>query len=159
MVSNIAGKLIASLEFYPFPLFGFTFDTTMAVVSLIFQGVLERFPRLKLIQAHLGGVVPYLVQRMEDSFRSYSQEWGFQLSKLPSEYYQSQVYVDSISFHLPAMQCALEFMGSEHILLGTDYAHPVGDPERAIASVKDLGLPREETDKILGGNAARLFGL
>ena len=143
----------------PFPLFGFTLDTTMAVVSLIFQGVLEKFPRLKLIYAHLGGVVPYLVQRMEDSFRSYSREWGFELSKTPSEYYRSQVYIDCISFHLPALRCALDFMGVEHILLGTDYAHPVGDPERAIASVRELGLPEGETLNILGGNAARVFGL
>jgi len=143
----------------PFPLFGFTFDTTMAVVSLIFQGVLEKFPQLRIIHAHLGGVVPYLAQRMEDSFRSYSREWGFELSKAPSEYYRSQVYIDCISFHLPAMRCALDFMGVEHILLGTDYAHPVGGPERAIASVKELGLSVDETAKILGGNAARLFSL
>ena len=143
----------------PLPLFGYVLDTTMAVVSLIFQGVLEKYPGLKIIHSHLGGVVPYLVQRMEDSFRSYSKEWGLELPKTPSEYYKSQVYPDSISFHLPAMRCCLDFVGPDHILLGTDYAHPVGNPEQAIAYVRDMGLSEEDTNKILGGNAARIFKL
>jgi len=143
----------------PLPLFGFTLDTTMAVISLIFQGVLQKYPGLKIIHSHLGGVVPYLAQRIEDSFRSYSKEWGFKLPKTPSEYYKSQVYPDSISFYLPAMRCCLDFVGPDHILLGTDYAHPVGNPEQAISYVRDMGLSEEDTNKILGENAARIFKL
>ena len=143
----------------PFQLYGFTLDTTMAVVSLIFQGVLEKYPRLNLVHCHLGGMAPYLVYRMDNSFRSYGKEWGIELPMTPSEYYQRQVYIDSISFYLPAMRCALDFVGADHICLGTDYAHRVGNPEKAISSVKELNLSEEDTDKILGGNAVRLFGL
>lgn len=143
----------------PFQLFGFTLDTTMAVVSLIFQGVLQRYPNLNIIHPHLGGVVPYLVQRMDVSFRSYGQEWGLELPQAPSQYYQRQVYPDSVNYHLPAMRCCLDWIGADHICLGTDYAHRGGGPEQAVARIKDLGLSPEDTDKIMGGNAARLFHL
>lgn len=143
----------------PLPLYGYTLDTTMAVVSLIFQGVLERFPRLRIIHSHLGGVVPYLVGRMEDSYRSYAKECGFELPNTPSYYYRRQVYPDSISFHLPAMKCCLDYVGADHILLGTDYAHPIGNLEEAINYVKKLGLSEGESDKILGENARKLFKL
>ena len=143
----------------PSPLFGFVLDTTMAIISLIFRGVLEKHPKLKLIHSHLGGVVPYMVGRIDDSFNSYSEEYGLELSQAPSHYYKKQVYVDSISYHLPAMKCCLDWLGSDHIMLGTDYAHPVGHIEEAIRYVRDMGLSEEDTDKILGENAARVFKL
>jgi len=143
----------------PFSLYGFTLDTTMAVVSLIFQGIFETFPRLKVIHPHLGGVVPYLAGRMEDAFRSYAKAWGFQLTKGPSEYYKDHVYIDSISRYAPAMKCALEFVGPDHICFGTDYGHPVGNVERAVDYVKHMGLSEKDTNKILGDNADRIFRL
>lgn len=143
----------------PLPLFGFILDTTMAVTGLIFQGILDSFPRLKIIHAHLGGMFPYLVGRIDDSFKSYSKDYGFSLQQMPSEYYKKNVYVDAISFHLPAMKCALEFLGPDHILMGTDYAHPIGGPERVVGFIKDLGLPEEDTEKILWKNAVKLFKL
>ena len=143
----------------PLPLFGFVLDTTMAVTGLIFQGILERYPRLKIIHSHLGGVFPYLVGRIDDSFRSYSKDYGLSLPLPPSEYYKRSVYVDAISFHLPAMKCALDYLGPDHILTGTDYAHPIGGPERVVGCVKDLRLPAGDEEKILWKNAARLFKL
>lgn len=143
----------------PLPLFGFTLDTTMAVVSLIFQGVLEKYPGLKIIHAHLGGVVPYLAQRMDDNFKGHAEQWGFSLPHPPSLYYRRQVYIDSISFNPPAMRCALEFAGVERVLFGSDYPHLARDPAQAADSVRNLGLPEKDTRDILGGNSAALFGL
>jgi len=141
----------------PLPLFGFILDTTMAVTGLIFHGVLEKFPKLKIIHAHLGGVFPYMVGRINDCFRSYAGDYGFSLKEPPSEYYRRNVYVDAISFHQPAIQCCLEFMGTDHILIGTDYAHPIGGPERVVESIKSLGLKEEDVEKIMWKNAAGLF--
>jgi aminocarboxymuconate-semialdehyde decarboxylase len=143
----------------PLPLYGFVLDTTMAVTGLIFLGVLEKFPKLKIIHAHLGGVFPYLVGRVDDCFKTYSKDHGFALKELPTDYYKRNVYVDAISFHLPAMRCALEFLGPDHILIGTDYAHPIGGPERVVGFVRDLRLPKKDCEKILWKNAARLFKL
>ncbi len=143
----------------PLQLFGFTLDTTIAVVSLIFQGVLEKYPKLTIIQSHLGGVVPYLAERIDDSFRGYAGEWGIELGKAPSQYYLEQVYVDSVNYHLPALRCCLDWMGAEHICLGTDYPQRIAYPEKAVARIKDLGLSAEDTNNILGGNAARILNL
>lgn len=141
--------------------YGYTLDTTLAVMSLIWQGILERHPRLNIIHAHLGGVVPYLVWRMEEMWRlsHLTEKVDFELSSSPSEYYKNQVYPDSVSFHPPAMRCCLDYVGPRHICLGTDYAHRMGNWEGAIACVKELGLPEEDTNNILGGNATRLFKL
>lgn len=140
-------------------LYGYIFDTTIAVMSLIWQGVLEKYPGLNIIHSHLGGVIPYTAGRIEDCWRSFSGELGLELAKPPSEYYKSQVYADTISYFLPAMKCCLDFVGAEHICLGSDYAHRIGNLEHAIDWVKQLCLSEEDTNKILGGNAARLYRL
>lgn len=140
-------------------IFGYTLDTSLAVVGLIWHGVLEKFPGLKIVHSHLGGVVPYLVQRMENSWQFFSKDLKYELKKSASEYYQEQVYPDSISSYPPALKCCLDFVGPEHILLGTDYAHGPGIIEQAVADVKGMGLSPEDTDSILGGNAARIFHL
>lgn len=144
----------------PFQLYGYTLDTTMAVVSLIFNGTMEKHPGLKLIHCHLGGMAPYMLRRLDDSFKGYGKEWGYEgLPKLPSEYYKTQVWPDTCNFNKPAVTCCYDVMGADHIVLGTDYAHRVGDPEGAIANVNGLDIPQADKDKILGGNVEKLFNL
>ncbi len=142
----------------PLPLYGFILDTTMAISGLIFTGVLEKLPKLKFIHAHLGGVFPYMVGRINDCFKTYAADHGYyQLPKEPSEYYREQVWDDVISFHMPSMRCALEFVGADHLLIGTDYAHPIGGPDKVAQYVNDLGLSQEDTEKIFYKNAMKLF--
>ena len=147
----------------PYQLYGYTLDTTMCVISLIFNGTFQRNTSFKLIHAHLGGVVPYLVRRLKDSWKGYAREWGLELDEHPEETYRKRVWADTTSFYLPAMKCCMEWLGAEHMVIGTDYAHRVGDPEGAIKSVVDLGeqlkLSRTEVDQILGKNAEALFNL
>lgn len=147
----------------PYQLYGFTFDTTMAVISLIFHGVLARHPKLRIVHAHLGGMVPYLVRRLRDSWKGYSKEWGLELDEYPDETYRRQVYPDTTSFYVPAMKCCLEWVGPGHIMMGTDYAHRIGDPEGAIRSIlgvgADLGLSQDDVGLMLGKTAERLFNL
>lgn len=140
-------------------LYGFTTETSAAIMSLIWTGMMEKYPGLTIIHSHLGGVVPYLARRMEDSWRAHNEEFGLALKKSPTEYYRTQVYPDSMSGYLPAMRCCLDFVGPRHICLGTDYAHGIGNWDQAIAVIKELGLSEEETNGILGGNAARICGL
>lgn len=143
----------------PVPLFGFIFDTTLAVTGLIYYGVLERFKNLRLIHSHLGGVFPYLVGRIDDSFKAYGNEYRFSLKKLPSEYYRERVYVDSISFHPPSLRCALDYLGVEHILFGTDYPHPIGSVEKSLETLDRLGLSEDQKRLILEDNTRSLFRL
>ncbi|MDO8485394.1 MAG: amidohydrolase family protein [Candidatus Limnocylindrales bacterium] len=147
----------------PYQLYGYTLDTSMAVISLIFNGVFQKYPNLKAVHSHLGGMVPYLVQRLRASWKGYAKEWGLELEENPDITYATRVWPDTTSFYLPAMRCALEWVGPGHLVVGTDYAHRVGDPEGAIQAVKDLGasvsLAQDETDMMLGKNAEALFKL
>jgi len=147
----------------PYQLWGYTLDTSMAVVSLIFQRVLDKFPKMILIHGHLGGTVPYFVRRLQDSYKGYGKEWGIELKESPDLTYKKRVYPDTTSFYVPAMKCCLEWIGPEHMVMGTDYAHRVGDPEGAIKAIKDVGkevgLKKEEVDLILGKNVEKLFKL
>lgn len=158
----LTGSILDKMKI-PYQLYGYTFDTTMAVISLIFHGVFSRHKKLRMIHAHLGGMVPYLVRRLRDSWKGYSKEWGLELDEYPDLIYQRQVYPDTTSFYLPAMKCCLEWVGDEHMMVGTDYAHRVGDPEGAIKSILDLGdqlrLTQDQIDNILGRNAEKLFNL
>jgi aminocarboxymuconate-semialdehyde decarboxylase len=135
----------------------------MAVLSLIFQGVMAKYPNLKIVHGHLGGMVPYFVRRLQDSYKGYGKEWGVVLDESPDITYKTRVYPDTTSFYLPAMKCCLEWVGPEQMCIGTDYAHRVGDPEGAIKSVKDLGeqagLTQDQVDMILGKNLETLFNL
>jgi len=147
----------------PYQLYGYTLDTSMAVISLIFNGVFQKYANLKAVHSHLGGMVPYLVQRLRASWKGYAKEWGLELDETPDVTYATRVWPDTTSFYLPAMRCALEWVGPGHLVVGTDYAHRVGDPEGAIQAVKDLGasvsLPQDKTDLMLGKNAEALFKL
>jgi aminocarboxymuconate-semialdehyde decarboxylase len=147
----------------PYQLYGYTLDTSMAVIGLIFHGVFSRNKNLKMIHSHLGGVVPYMVRRLRDSWKGYSKEWGLELDEYPDEIYARQVYPDTTSFYLPAMKACLEWVGPSHMMIGTDYAHRVGDPEGAIKSILDLGgqtnMSKEDLNLILGKNAEKLFNL
>ncbi len=147
----------------PYQLYGYTLDSTLCVISLIFNGTFERNTKFKLIHAHLGGIAPYMVRRLKDSWKGYAHEWGLEREQLPEETYRERVWADTTSFYLPAMKCCLEWLGPEHMMLGTDYAHRVGDPEGAIKSLVDLGeelkLPQDQVDMMLGKNAEELFNL
>jgi aminocarboxymuconate-semialdehyde decarboxylase len=147
----------------PYQLWGYTLDTSMAILSLIMQGVFEKYPNMKLVHGHLGGMVPYFVRRLQDSYKGYAHEWGIELSETPDVTYKTRVFPDTTSFYLPAMKCCLEWVGPGQMGIGTDYAHRVGDPEGAIKAVRDLqdqaGLSSDQVDLILGKNFEKLFHL
>jgi aminocarboxymuconate-semialdehyde decarboxylase len=150
---------VMELHHIPAAIYGFTLDTSIAVMSLIWRGVIQKYPKIKIVHSHLGGVVPYNMGRMNDCWDSFHKDYGYQLDRHPMEYYKDNVWVDSISYWEPAMKCCLELMGPDHMCLGTDYAHRLGNLPEAIDWVKRLGLNKKDTDKILGENAARIYHL
>jgi aminocarboxymuconate-semialdehyde decarboxylase len=102
-------------------------------------------------------------RRLQDAWKGYSKEWGLELEETPDVVYQKRVYPDTTSFYLPAMKACMEWVGPERLLIGTDYAHRVGDPEGAIQAINDLGedagLTQDQVDMIMGKNAEALYGL
>lgn len=142
----------------PIPLWGYTYETTIFFTRLVWNGVLDKFPDVKFIATHLGGFIPYQFERIDYAFRGYSREFGYKLSNPPS-YYFRRIYYDAVNFHKPAVMEALMTFGSDRILLGTDYAHRVGDPKRAVPNIKELPIAEEDKEKILTGNARTVLGI
>lgn len=144
-------------RFYFSNVIGNPLDTTMALHHLIFDGVLERYPDLKIIASHGGGYLPAYSGRIDHAWGARSDAHG-SLPKPPS-FYLKKIYLDTIVFTPDQLEALVKTFGVDKILLGTDYPYDMGeyDPIGHIAAVTSF----TETDRaaIAGGNARRLFGL
>ncbi len=147
----------AMQDYWLMPLVGFLFDTTLAAAHLVFAGVTERFPGIRWVLGHLGGTIPYLVERLDRGYRNFT-ECRTDLSTLPSEQLK-RFYYDTVNFDPKALRLAVDFAGADQILAGSDYPHLIGSIPRMLESVRGPGFSAEEQAKILGGNAARLLGV
>ncbi len=147
----------AMTDYMLMPLVGFLTDTTLAAASLVFSGVIEKFPDIKWVLAHLGGAVPYLAERFDRGYEAFKQ-CRENLTKPPSEYLKD-FYYDTVNFDVNALQFALDFAGTGQLLAGSDYPHQIGSLEKMLASIKQLNISEEDRTDILGANAARLLGL
>jgi aminocarboxymuconate-semialdehyde decarboxylase len=143
-------------KYYFSNVIGNPLDTTMALHYLIFDGVLERYPNLKIIASHGGGFLPAYSGRMDHAWGARSDARG-NLPHPPSHYLK-KIYLDTIVFTPHQLAYLVNSFGVSNILLGTDYPYDMGeyDPLGHIASVTSLS----DVDRaaIAGGNAKALFG-
>jgi aminocarboxymuconate-semialdehyde decarboxylase len=139
------------------PLVGFMMDTTLATAHLVYAGVLERFPRIRWVLAHLGGAIPYVAERLDRGYEAY-RRCREDLSQPPSRILR-RLYYDTVNFDPQALRLALDFASADHLLAGSDYPHMIGSLDKMKGSIRALGLPPEDEAKVLGGNAARLLGI
>ncbi len=144
-------------SYWLMPLVGFLFDTTLAAAHLVFSGVVERFPGIKWVLGHLGGTIPYLVERLDRGYQAFA-ECRKDLKRPPSEHLR-RFYYDTVNFDPNAIRLAIAFAGVDQILAGSDYPHQIGSIPRMLSSIRSLQLPQADEAKILGGNAARLLGV
>jgi aminocarboxymuconate-semialdehyde decarboxylase len=147
----------AMTEYWLMPLVGFLFDTTLAAAKLVFSGVVERFPRIRWVLCHLGGTIPYLVERLDRGFEAFD-DCRANISRCPSEYLKN-FYYDTVNFNPRALELAISFAGVDHILAGSDYPHQIGSIPKMLESIHALALPDNDKAAILSGNAAKLLGL
>ena len=132
------------------------FETTLLCATLVYNGLLEQLPALKLVFPHLGGAAPFLANRLNLGFKY--DDVRNNLKEPPIESLK-KIYVDTVSFYDPATRCAYELYGADHMMLGSDYPFGIGDLTAAEKSVTRLGLPDAETQAILGGTAQKLLNL
>ena len=147
----------AMTDYRLMPLIGFTYDTTLAAAKLVFSGVIEQFPKIKWVLAHLGGAIPYLAERLDRGYFAF-RECREHIRKPPSEYLK-EFYFDTVNFDPRALRLAIDFAGTDHLVAGSDYPHQIGSLEKMISSIKGLNLSEKENAGILGENAAQLLGL
>lgn len=136
--------------------FGNPTETGLTATSLIYGGVLERFPTLKVCLSHGGGVLPYIIGRLD---RGYHARIGDRspITREPSTFFR-QFYFDTITHSTEALRYLVQVAGADHVLTGSDYPFDMGY-EHPHEIVDSLGLPQRETEAILGGTARRLLGL
>lgn len=147
----------AMLDYWLLPLVGFTYDTTLAAAHLVFSGVVERFSGIRWVLGHLGGAIPYLVERLDRGFEAF-QECRRNIDRPPS-WYLKRFYYDTVNFDPNALRLAIAFAGAGQLLAGSDYPHRIGSMEKMLESIDALDLDDRDKDGILGGNAAQLLGL
>ncbi len=131
-------------------------DSTVAVSHLIFGGVMDAHPKLKVCVAHGGGFLPAYAGRMDHAHGARS-DCRLCIKRKPS-WYLRKMYFDTIVFEPGQLEYLVETYGSDHILMGTDYPFDMGmyKPRQFVAGAKLTAGARKA---ILGGNAARLLKL
>lgn len=135
---------------------GFEFDIILSATRLAYSGILERYPELNFVIAHLGAGIPFLAGRID---RGYHDPTCAVKTTRPSSEYLRELYTDAVSFYQPALMMAYEFFGPERIVMGSDFPLPIGDLEAAVPSIQAMNVSDEDKQKILGGNVARLLNL
>lgn len=135
----------------------FPTDTTVNICRYIFAGFFDRhdFP---LVLSHLGGAIPYLVGRWEHH-RTQSDQYRVEGPQATIYDYVERFYYDSITFHRPALKMAIETVGTDHLVFGTDYPYPSEHAAATIADLDAMDFSESEYDAVMGGTAAELFDL
>jgi aminocarboxymuconate-semialdehyde decarboxylase len=144
-------------EYWLMPLCGFLFDTTLAAASLVFNGVVERFPKIRWALCHLGGTIPYLAERLDRGFHAF-KECRAHIDRPPTTYLRG-FYYDTVNFDQGALKLAIDFAGADHILAGSDYPHQIGSIPSMLDAIAKLPVTEEQREGIRYGNAARLLGI
>jgi aminocarboxymuconate-semialdehyde decarboxylase len=144
--------------------FGWPYDTSVAMVRMVFCGLLDRYPNLKIITHHLGGMIPFYDGRIGPGLqvlgsRTLDEDYSKVLPALkrPHLDYLHDFYGDTALFGggIQAVRCGLEFFGSEHVVFATDT--PLGPIAPTIARIRELDISEADRRKIFAGNAERLL--
>ena len=132
---------------------GFTFDTSLAVSRMIFDGFFDRYPNLKIIAGHGGGALPFLIGRLDQCYE-HIPACRVKLKEKPS-LTARRIWADAVVFTDEALAMAVRVFGSERVLYGSDYPHTIGDPIGCLARVDRL--PEGVRNRVRSGNAERIF--
>lgn len=150
-----------------FHTFGWPYETAAAMTRLVFSGVLERYPNLKIITHHTGGMVPYLEERITGAYDHAKvlrgAKYGQGLTKRPIEYFKMFYYDTAIYGNTPALMCAHAFCGTGHILFGTDMPFDSQFGERytrqTIEAIEQMNIGDLDKKRIFEDNAKNLLRL
>lgn len=138
------------------PPIGFTFDTTLAISRMIFDGFFERYKNLSIIASHGGGALPYLAGRL-DRCHEQIPACSENISKPPSHYLR-QIYYDAVVYEKSALELCIEVAGgADHVMFGSDYPHNIGDMAGCLARVNSLD--KSIAKSIKNDTAEKLFKL
>lgn len=152
------------IDIMPTLIFGWAFDSTVAMTRLVYGKVLERFPEIDFVVADVGGVLAFFAQRAINIYTGRTEEirQRYGLKENPLDSFR-RFYVDTADHPASTLRCVKDFFGVDRMVLGTNY--PYGPEEgcllvkNSLKAIDGLDLGAAEKEKILGGNAARVLGL
>jgi aminocarboxymuconate-semialdehyde decarboxylase len=142
----------------------------LALSRLVFSGIMERYPTLKIVGHHLGGGIPFFWGRTNETYdltnvthTAENEAIGRVLSKPLFDYFSRFYYDTAIGGSASAIRCAYEVFGADQLLFATDAPNGPGSGEVRLATyphvIKSLGLPELDNRKIFADNARRMLNL
>jgi aminocarboxymuconate-semialdehyde decarboxylase len=141
-------------DYYLTNFLGFPLDTTLAVALLVFGGVFDRYPNLKICLAHAGGVLPFLLGRFEHGQAERPE--ARERCKHPFSHYLKNIYVDTVTFRADILQFVISVMPQGHIFFGTDYPFDMADLN-GINIVKSAITDKTELVQVFSGTISSLI--
>jgi aminocarboxymuconate-semialdehyde decarboxylase len=152
-------------RYWIFSMFGWPYETTAAMTRLVFSGVLQKYPSLKFITHHCGGMIPFFAERISGG-QDYAEvclkaKFKRGLSRSPIEYYR-MFYADTAIYgHTPGLMCGYSFFGPEHLVFGTDMPYDSENGDRytrdTIDAIERMDITTAEKVMIYEGNTKRLL--
>jgi len=138
-------------------LVGMPAEQSRAACSLIFGGVLERLPELRICLAHGGGAFPYTIGRIEHGYKMRPDLVATDNARNPRDYFD-RLYFDSCVHDTLALKYLLDVAGTEHVMLGTDYPFPLGEQQPG-SGIDSLSLSEKEQKHLFHETALSWLGL
>src|SRR5207245_351169 len=137
------------------PLVGFPFDTTLAVARMCYAGMLKELPNIRWIVAHAGGAIPYLAERLDNGYRDFVED-RVHIDELPSAYLKKLTY-DTVTFSPHVLRLPPPWAGVDHLAMGRDYPHKLGDITRAVTTIEQFDVSSAERERIFSGTARAII--
>jgi len=130
-------------------------EDTISALHLITHGIPSRYPQMKILNSHLGGALPMLLQRLDNQL-----PWEAPETPEPPSAAARRMWYDTVGHgHPPALRCAADSFGAGRLVLGTDFPYENGAVfERAVSYITPSGLAPGDADRVLSANARALFG-
>jgi aminocarboxymuconate-semialdehyde decarboxylase len=132
-------------------------DSTLCLGYMLYSGVFDRFPNLKICALHGGGFLPYHLGRFDKEFETGKGVRPAQATRPPSAYMKN-LYFDTLVYDVDTLEYLRAKVGADGLMLGTDYPYTLGD-WLGVEKIHALNCPQAEKDAILEGNARRLLKL
>ncbi len=132
-------------------------DSTLAISRIVYSGIFDRYPKLRLIGSHLGGMILNYLDRLN------RDHGNLQCKNKPEDYFRKIFYDTAGPVRAPAIKCACDTVGVNQILFGVDFPHGPGGMDdqyypMTLKAMEELDLSEEDKDQIYYKNAKQLFG-